>query len=78
MKNKKKQTLDVGTLVLTGIISVVLTFSLLMLVAIVMDSDITLWDKTKAVPLFIGISGLFWWYFWTNGTTKECKRLKKA
>ena len=44
MKNKKKTNLDMGTLLLTGIMSMVLTFSVLMLAAIVTDSDIMLWD----------------------------------
>lgn len=78
MKNKKKKNLDMGTLALTGIISMIFTFSLLMLAAIITDTDITLWDRTKAIPVFIGLTGLMWWYFLSSGSKKEYKRLKKA
>lgn len=78
MKNKKKKNLDMGTLALTGIISMIFTFSLLMLAAIITDTDITLWDRTKAIPVFIALTGLMWWYFLSSGSKKEYKRLKKA
>lgn len=78
MKNKKKKNLDMGTLALTGIISMIFTFSLLMLAAIITDTDITLWDRTKAIPVFIAMTGLMWWYFLSSGSKKEYKRLKKA
>lgn len=78
MKNKKKTNLDMGTLLLTGIMSMVLTFSVLMLAAMVTNTDIMLWDKTKAIPVFVIMSGLFWWYFLSSENKKEYKRLKKA
>ncbi len=78
MENRKKKNRDMETLVLTGIISIIVSFSLLLLAAIVTETDITLWDKTKAVPLFLGMSGLMWWYFWSNESKKVCKGLKKA
>ncbi|WP_075720601.1 hypothetical protein [Roseburia sp. 499] len=78
MKNKKKTNLDMGTLLLTGIMSMVLTFSVLMLAAMVTDTDIMLWDKAKAIPVFVIMSGLLWWYFLSSENKKEYKRLKKA
>lgn len=63
MKNKKKTNLDMGTLVLTGIISMIFNFSLLMMAAIITDTDITLWDRNKAIPVFIVMTGLMWWCF---------------
>ncbi len=78
MRNKKKTNPDIGTLALTGVISVILTFSLLMLAAMITDTDITLWDRTKAIPIFLAMTGLMWWCFWSSGSEKEYKRLKKA
>lgn len=78
MKNKKKINLDMGTLVLTGMISMIFAFSLFMLAAIVTDTDITLWDKSKAIPAYMIITGLMWWCFLSSGSEKEYKRLKKA
>lgn len=78
MKNKKKRNMDMGTLALTGVISIILAFSFLMLAAIITDTDITLWDRAKAIPVFVMISGLIWWYFMSNESKRECKRLKKA
>lgn len=75
MKNNRRTNLDMGTLALTGIISVILAFSLLLLAAIITDTDITLWDKSKAIPLFIAMSGLLWWYFWSGARKKETKAL---
>lgn len=75
-KREKRENKDMGTLFLTGIMSVILTFSLLMMAAIVTETDITLWEKNRAVPVFLAISGLLWWYFWT-GSKKEYKDAKK-
>lgn len=76
--NKKKTNLDMGMLIITGIMSVIVTFSLLIVAAIITDTDIVLWDKTKAIPAFLIISGGVWWYFQSSDGRKECKRLKKA
>lgn len=78
MKNKKKRNLDIGTLALTGMISTIFTFSLLMLAAMITDTDITFWDRKKVIPVFIAMTGLMWWYFWSSGSKKDYKRLKKA
>lgn len=75
-KRKKRENKDMGTFFLTGIMSVILTFSLLMMAASVTETDITLWEKTRAVPVFLVISGLLWWYFW-RGSKKENKDSKK-
>lgn len=73
-----KRNYDIGTIVLTGIMSGILTFSILMLSAFITDTDITLWDRTKAIPIFVIITGLIWWYLLSSGNKKEYKRLKKA
>lgn len=78
MKKKKKTNLDMGTFALTGIISMIFTFSLLLLAAMITDTDITLWDRTKAIPVFMVITALIWWYFLSSGSKKEYKRPKKA
>lgn len=78
MKSKKRKNMDIGVLVLTGVISVIMSFSILLLAASVTDTDITLWDKTKAVPLFLGLSGLMWWYFWSTESRKAYKKWKRA
>lgn len=77
-QNKKKTNLDMGMLIITGIMSVIVTFSLLIAAAIITDTDIVLWDKTKAIPAFFIISGGVWWYFLSSDGRKEYKRLKKA
>ena len=77
-KNKKKANLDMGMIIITGIMSVIVTFSLLLIAAIVTDTDIVLWDKTKAIPAFLIMNGVVWWYFLSSDWKKEYKKLKKA
>ena len=77
-KNKKKVNLDMGMIIITGIMSVVVTFSLLLIAAIITDTDIVLWDKAKAIPAFLIMNGVGWWYFLSSEGKKEYKKLKKA
>lgn len=78
MKNNKKTNPDMGLMVLTGIIAMILSFTLLMLAGIITQTDITLMETERAVPAFIGMSGLIWWYIWSNQNGKGVKSLKKA
>lgn len=77
-RNKKKVNLDIGMIIITGIMSVVVTFSLLLIAAIITDTDIVLWDKAKAIPAFLIMNGVVWWYFLSSDGKKEYKKLKKA
>lgn len=77
-KNKKKPNLDMGMIIITGIMSVIVTFSLLLIAAIITDTDIVLWDKAKAIPAFLIMNGVVWWHFLSSEGKKEYKKLKKA
>lgn len=78
MKKRKKTNLDMGLLVLTGIIAMILSFTLLMLAGIITKTDITLMELERTVPAFVGMSALIWWYIWSGEKGKEYKNLKKA
>lgn len=78
MKKRRKNSLDMGGMVLTGMIAMISSFTLLLLAGIITETDITLMDTERAVPAFISMSGLIWWCIRSCESKEKCETLKKA